>query len=248
MFECLSTTYIKTLWHMIPKPRTVSKFKIFLVFNFICYSVIRWTIRLMLHHFVIIVRIQRVLMTCAGNPVVITCLPYYSVDYVKKNISRFMSFSLHSCRFTCLSGDLLSFGCKTFLDIAQSPFIPGKTTCNALLQSHNTSAISLGLWLPRCDLACPQTNNTWIVSLVLVVSCILKSCNFKRKSVKDWPQKWLFRTTSVLMASFAVSSFCLQPSRSIAERICTVGDNQQFCNTFPVPCMACPHHYQKSLH
>ena len=118
----------------------------------------------------------------------------------------FPSFQVYLLVQEAVPRNLLSFGCEMFLDVAQSPFVPGKRTCFLLLQSHSTSAavVSLDLWLLPWILLGRRNKK-----LFLVISCILKSCNFKRKSVKDWPQKWLFRTTSVLMASFAKSSFCL---------------------------------------
>ena len=96
--------------------------------------------------------------------------------------------------FSCLTESIWTWEKNTLWVVA----IPQYISC---ISQSMTSTISLCFGT--------QTKDTWTVPcLFLLGGCILKSHDFKRKSVQDWPGKWLLRTTSVLMASFAKSSFC----------------------------------------
>ena len=107
----------------------------------------------------------------------------------------------------CSSGSALLWTSKIF-DVMQSASEPWKRTYT-LLQCHSKSAVSLGVNCFCYVIVFGHTNiRHVIVPLALVVEYILKSCDFNRNSVKDWPRKWL-STTSVLMISFAKASFHL---------------------------------------
>ena len=187
------------------------------------------------------------------NSLVVTCLLYQFVDYAKKNIPRFMSFSfflgLHVCPRSCSQGSALLWMWNVLGCCTESICTWEKNMlCVVAIPQYISCMISWSMasTVQSCLGAQKKTTELFLLSWWSVVG-FWNRVNLREILSKIDPGNGYFEKQVCWWHLLQNQVFVFEPSRSITERMRAAGDDQQFHNSFPVPCMLCLHLYQTSL-